>query len=69
MVAQSAPVTHLPAGLTVLLTVSRAALALALPVSTYLLLSPVVDFVVAVGIIRWGAGYARRAIRTAATSS
>jgi hypothetical protein len=46
----------------------RAALAFALPVSSYLLLSPVVDFVVAFGIIRWGSGYARRAIHSATSS-
>jgi hypothetical protein len=47
---------------------ARAALALALPVSTFLLLSPVVGFIVAFGLIRWGSAYARRAIRSAATS-
>jgi hypothetical protein len=46
----------------------RAAPALALPVSTFLLLSPVVDFAVAFGLIRLGWAYARRAIRSAATS-
>jgi hypothetical protein len=49
--------------------VIRAVLALTLPVSTFLLISPGVDFVVAFGLIRWGSGFARQAIHSASTSA